>query len=70
VNSVAPGLIEVDATRDEIGHIPAEVMKTHLANVALGRLDRAEDLVGPILFLLGSGAGFVIRDDRLRQRCA
>ncbi|WP_202310839.1 SDR family NAD(P)-dependent oxidoreductase [Mesorhizobium sp. L-8-10] len=59
VNCIAPGLIEVDATREEIARIPPEDRKAHIANIALGRLGKATDLVGPTLFFLGDDAAFV-----------
>ena len=59
VNCIAPGLISVRATHEEIRNIPDEAMKAHLANVALGRLGKPDDLVGPVLFFLGSDAEYV-----------
>ncbi|WP_326837133.1 SDR family NAD(P)-dependent oxidoreductase [Amycolatopsis rhabdoformis] len=59
VNCVAPGLIDVEALRDELGSLGTEGLGRHLSGVALGRLGRAEDLVGPILFFLGDEAGYV-----------
>lgn len=59
VNCVAPGLVAVAATREEIESISPETMSAHLANIALGRLGQPDDLVGPVLFFLGDDAGFV-----------
>lgn len=59
VNCVAPGLIAVDALQEEIAALGADGLAAHLGGVALGRLGRADDLVEPVLFFLGDGAGFV-----------
>lgn len=66
VNAVAPGAVDTAFLRGGTGrggddgaierHVdPAAYLKT----VPLGRLGVAEDIVGPILFLLGSGARYV-----------
>ncbi len=59
VNCIAPGLIAVAGLRDELASITPEGMSAHLAGVSLGRLGVAEDLTGPIAFLLGDESGYV-----------
>ncbi|WP_262286340.1 SDR family NAD(P)-dependent oxidoreductase [Micromonospora sp. MA102] len=59
VNCVAPGLVDVTAIHDEITSLGADGLERHLSGVAMGRLGRAEDLVGPILFFLGTDSAYV-----------
>ncbi|MEU4173131.1 SDR family NAD(P)-dependent oxidoreductase [Streptomyces sp. NPDC026665] len=59
VNCVAPGLIEVAGIQGEIASIGADGLARHLEGVALGRLGRAQDLVGPVVFFLGAGSAYV-----------
>ncbi|WP_432957947.1 SDR family NAD(P)-dependent oxidoreductase [Micromonospora haikouensis] len=55
VNAVAPGLIETDLIRD----LPAEVIEQRVADTALRRLGRPEDVARVIRFLLCDDAAFV-----------
>ncbi|MFD0783087.1 SDR family NAD(P)-dependent oxidoreductase [Micromonospora azadirachtae] len=55
VNAVAPGLIETDM----IKHLPADLLERRVADTALRRLGRAEDVARTIRFLLSDDAAFV-----------
>ncbi|WP_300303294.1 SDR family oxidoreductase [Ferrovibrio sp.] len=55
VNAIAPGLVEVEATE----YVPEERRQHYVSGRAMSRLQYAEDVVGPVVFLLGDGAGFV-----------
>lgn len=55
VNAIAPGLVEVEATE----YVPEQRRQHYVSGRAISRLQYAEDVVGPVVFLLGSGAGFV-----------
>jgi len=59
VNCVAPGLIDVAGIREEIAGLPREALAAHLAGVPLGRLGKADDLVGPVMFFLSDSARYV-----------
>jgi 3-oxoacyl-[acyl-carrier protein] reductase len=55
VNAVAPGLIETPMTE----RLAASVRETAVAESAVGRLGRAEDVARAILFFLAEEAGYV-----------
>ena len=55
VNSIAPGYYDTEMSRD----LSAEHREQILRRTPLGRLGRAEDVVGPTLFLLSEQASFV-----------
>jgi 3-oxoacyl-[acyl-carrier protein] reductase len=55
VNSVAPGFVDTDMTRSLSGEQRQQIVR----RTALGRLGTADDIVGPILFLLSDEARFV-----------
>jgi NAD(P)-dependent dehydrogenase (short-subunit alcohol dehydrogenase family) len=57
VNAVAPGPIVTGLTR-AVFDDPAIVAR-HLARMPIGRLGTAEDVAGPVLFLLSDAAAFV-----------
>jgi 3-oxoacyl-[acyl-carrier protein] reductase len=52
VNSVAPGFIETDMTRE----LPEEVRQKILAGVTLGRMGKPEEVAEAVLFLATSGS--------------
>jgi NAD(P)-dependent dehydrogenase (short-subunit alcohol dehydrogenase family) len=55
VNAIAPGLVLVEATE----YVPEERRQLYVSGRAMSRPQYAEDVVGPVMYLLGSGAGFV-----------
>jgi NAD(P)-dependent dehydrogenase (short-subunit alcohol dehydrogenase family) len=55
VNAIAPGLTEVEAT----AYVPAERHEYYLKGRALNRAQVADDVNGPVLFLLSDAARFV-----------
>ncbi|MDV6012014.1 SDR family oxidoreductase [Haloechinothrix sp. LS1_15] len=55
VNAVAPGLTEVEATEA----VPRERHELYARNRALSRPQRAEDVVGAVLFLLSASASYM-----------
>lgn len=55
VNAVAPGLVDVEATQ----HVSAERHALYVAQRALKRTQRADDVTGAVLFLLSDLARFV-----------
>ncbi len=55
VNAIAPGLVLVEATE----YVPEERRQLYVSGRAMSRPQYAEDVVGPVVYLLGSGAGFV-----------
>lgn len=55
VNAVAPGYIDTGMTRA----LPAEIVRAATAESALGRLGRAEDVAGAVLFLCSRLAAHV-----------
>ena len=55
VNVVAPGFIETDMTRD----LPEAGKAAMLAQVALGRLGRPDDIADAVAFLAGPSAGYM-----------
>lgn len=55
VNTVAPGFIETDMTRD----LPEEQRKSMLDDVALGRLGQPEDIAGAVRFLVSPEAAYI-----------
>ena len=55
VNAVAPGLIETDMTREM-----TEMAREAIAlNIPMGRVGRAEDVAGAIVFLLSDAAAYI-----------
>lgn len=65
VNIVSPGAVDTPFLRGGMGRAAVTDaplrfdMQTYLAQVPLGRLAVAEDVVGPILFLLGSASRYL-----------
>ncbi len=55
VNAIAPGLTLVEATET----VPAERHRHYVDGRAMPREQHSGDVVGPVLFLLSDGAGFV-----------
>lgn len=55
VNTVAPGVIRTDMTRD----FGAEGYREYAAEVPLGRVGEAEDVAPAVEFLLGDGARYI-----------
>ncbi|SLN63517.1 SDR family oxidoreductase [Oceanibacterium hippocampi] len=55
VNAVAPGLVRVEATE----YVPEERHRLYETGRAIPRPQYADDVIGAVLYLLGSGAGFV-----------
>ncbi|QIE30044.1 2,5-dichloro-2,5-cyclohexadiene-1,4-diol dehydrogenase LinX (plasmid) [Caballeronia sp. SBC1] len=55
VNTIAPGLTEVEAT----AYVPAERHEYYLKGRALNRAQVPDDVNGPVLFLLSDAARFV-----------
>lgn len=55
VNTVAPGFIETDMTRD----LPVEQREAMLNDVALGRLGQPEDIAGAVRFLVSPDAAYI-----------
>ncbi len=55
VNAIAPGLTLVEATKS----VPAERHRHYVNGRAMPREQHADDVVGPVLFLLSDAAGFV-----------
>jgi NAD(P)-dependent dehydrogenase (short-subunit alcohol dehydrogenase family) len=55
VNAIAPGLVLVEATE----YVPEERRQLYVSGRAMSRPQYADDVTGPVVFLLGSGAGFV-----------
>lgn len=59
VNCVAPGLILVEATRDEWSAMSVAEQHRYLSGVALGRIGKAADVAGPIVFFLSDDAEYI-----------
>jgi 3-oxoacyl-[acyl-carrier protein] reductase len=55
VNSVAPGFIDTDMTRE----LPQEQRDSLTAQIPLGRLGQAEEIAQVVAFLASEGAGYV-----------
>ena len=55
VNAVAPGYVETDMTA-ELGDAPREAL---MAQIALGRLGKPEDIAPVVRFLAGPGAAYM-----------
>lgn len=55
VNAIAPGITIVEATE----YVPKERHDLYVDNRAIQRKQMPEDTVGPVVYLLGPGAGFV-----------
>jgi len=55
VNAIAPGFIETDMTAG----LSEETRKAMQAGITLGRLGRAEDIAGAVLFLASDLAGYI-----------
>lgn len=52
VNAVAPGWVDTDMSAPVLGSASGEAMDAILAEIPLGRVATAEDVAGPIVFLL------------------
>lgn len=61
VNSVSPGYVDTEMTR----HTPTDLLRSFADQTPMGRLATIEEVVAPVLFLLGPGAGFVTATDLL-----
>ncbi|GAB4062672.1 SDR family oxidoreductase [Angustibacter speluncae] len=61
VNSVSPGYVDTEMTR----HTPSDLLRSFADQTPMGRLATIDEVVGPVLFLLGPGAGFVTATDLL-----
>jgi NAD(P)-dependent dehydrogenase (short-subunit alcohol dehydrogenase family) len=61
VNSVSPGYVDTEMTR----HTPPELLRSFADQTPMGRLASIDEVVAPVLFLLGPGAGFVTATDLL-----
>lgn len=61
VNSVSPGYVDTEMTR----HTPADLLSSFTDQTPMGRFATVAEVVGPVLFLLGPGAGFVTATDLL-----
>jgi gluconate 5-dehydrogenase len=57
VNALAPSVVETELTRSLLAN--PETAKFLLDRVPLGRLARAEDIVGPVLFLVSKASDYV-----------
>lgn len=55
VNTVAPGFIETDMTRE----LPEQQMQAMLSQIPLGRVGRSAEVAAVVAFLAGDGAGYV-----------
>ncbi len=55
VNAIAPGYIETDMTKG----VPADVMKTILAGIPIGRLGQPREIARAVLFLAADEAAFI-----------
>jgi NAD(P)-dependent dehydrogenase (short-subunit alcohol dehydrogenase family) len=55
VNAIAPGITIVEATE----YVPQERHDLYVNNRAIQRKQMPDDTVGPVIYLLGPGAGFV-----------
>lgn len=61
VNSVSPGYVDTEMTR----HTPPDLLRSFADQTPMGRLATIEEVVAPVLFLLGPGAAFVTATDLL-----
>ena len=62
VNAVAPGAVDTPFLRGGTGRVPSEGRfdrDAYIATVPLARMAEADDVVGPILFLLGPAARYM-----------
>ncbi|MDA3137179.1 3-oxoacyl-ACP reductase FabG [Pseudomonas syringae] len=57
VNSVAPGFIDTDMTRE----LPEAQRESLITQIPLGRLGQAEEIAHVVAFLASEGAGYVTR---------
>lgn len=55
VNSIAPGLTEVEATE----YVPEERKQNYVSGRAMNRVQQPDDITGAVLFLLSDAASFV-----------
>src|SRR5437588_1399378 len=55
VNAIAPGYIDTEM----VAAVPAHVLEKIVARIPVGRLGRAQEIAGGVVFLVGDDAGFV-----------
>src|SRR5437588_4230624 len=55
VNAIAPGYIDTEM----VSAVPAHVLEKIVARIPVGRLGRAQEIAGGVVFLVGDDAGFV-----------
>lgn len=55
VNSVAPGFIETDMTKN----LPADQQAKLLQHIPMARMGRADDIASAVQFLVSEGAGYI-----------
>jgi acetoacetyl-CoA reductase len=55
VNAIAPGYTETDM----VAAVPAEILKTIVAKIPVGRLGQPQEIARTVLFLAADDAGFI-----------
>ncbi len=55
INTVAPGYIETDMTKD----VPADIMKKIIEGIPVGRMGKPEEVARAVLFLAAEEAAFI-----------
>lgn len=55
VNAIAPGYIETDMVKA----VPADILKTIVAKIPVGRLGQPNEIARAVLFLVSDDAGFI-----------